>query len=485
LRPLWVTQTSTLPHTAPDFPDFHPVILCTASRRVRGAEASEGGYIQGAADDHEAWSHGLTPALFWANKDALLQTNEEELPAKIGSLVSQDRETDAVTTLVNPTTSLYISASSHVDLTPFDTVVSCTPSPLPQPHLLNAGVRSYLHLACQTGKLGSRSLRAQLPALLTLPPTAAGKTLICCPTGKDVSVGTALAYLCLYAADDGTLDLSTKQRRSIDKVLIKQRLSWITTSNAALNPSRATLQSVNSVLMSSATGKSGMAEVRNPAEFDADWALIPVLTRPLVLGSASDPNHTLPNTPHSLFAAWQDSSWTFTRTLTSALPSHPSGLVTGTARFTPMPLAYTLLYSETGEFVTETGMKFTARRRYVYQLIHPDSSDCDSDSDESKADPFIRVCFFDDEERRDGVGADGQGVGGVFVEMGRLSLEEGEIRALNRAQHLCGEDVYAARWVFCGDLSGGEGWWEVRYDVKGPKKEYVSSTRYTRAGLEE
>jgi tRNA A64-2'-O-ribosylphosphate transferase len=23
-------------------------------------------------------------------------------------------------------------------------------------------------------------------------------------------------------------------------------------------------------------------------------------------------------------------------------------------------------------------------------------------------------------------------------------------------------------------------WWEVRYDVKGPKKDYVSSTRYER-----
>ncbi|KAJ4379070.1 tRNA A64-2'-O-ribosylphosphate transferase [Didymella sp. IMI 355093] len=497
LRPLWVTQTSTVPHTAPEFPEFHPVILCTASRRVRGAEASEGGYIQGAADDHEAWSHGLTPALFWNNKDALLRTNEEGLPAKISSLVSQDRETDAVTTLVKPSTSLYISTSSHVDLATFDTVVSCTPEPLPQPHLADAGVKAYLHLACQTGKLGSRDLRNQLPALRSLTPTASGKTLICCPTGKDLSVGTALAYLCLYAADDGAVDLSAaKESRGIDKLLIKQRLSWITTSNPALNPSRATLQSVNSVLMSSETRKSVLAEVKNPADFDAEWALLPrpptlelerLHTSPSVLGSASESDRALPNAMQSIFAAWQDSMWTFTRTLESVLPTHPSGRVTGTARFTRTPLANTLLYSETGEFVTETGMKFTARRRYVYQLIHPS----ESDESESKGEPFIRVRFFDDEVRRDSVDADGQGVGALFVEMGSLSLEGGELRAQNRAQHLCGEDLYAARWAFCRDLacgedfSGGKSWWEVRYDVKGPKKEYVSSTRYTRGALEE
>lgn len=513
-----MTQSSTLPHNTPDFPGFHPIVLCTASRRVRGAEASEGGYIQGAADDHEAWSHGLTPALFWSHKDSLLQTNEEDLPTKIASLVSQERVTDAVTTLIKPTSNLFVSASENLDLTSFDTVISCTPQPLSQPLLKDAAIKAYLHLPCQIGKLGSRDLRNQLPALRSLPSTTAGKTLICCPTGKDLSVGTALAYLCLYATSDGTVNLSQpREARDIDKTFIKQRLSWITTSNPALNPSRATLQSVNSVLMSHSpeTGKGALQETRTASDFDSNWApLLPPPTSKLEAARLDSPApadtpgsdrnndaHPAPAEshvatprnlpPHSpqdaIFATLENSTWRFTRHLSSALPTHPSGRVTGTATFTPTPLANTLLYTESGEFETDSGMKFTARRRYVYQLVRAVDSDQGDRGKDGEEGTFIRVRFFDDAVRRDDIGGNGEGVGGLFVEMGSLSghagIAGGELVAKNRGSHLCGEDLYAASWTFSSRMAGkgeeGEQWWEVRYDVKGPKKEYVSTTRYT------
>ena len=523
LRPLWVTQNSSLPHDIPDFPDFHPVILCTASRRVRGAEASEGGYIQGAADDHEAWSHGLTPPLFWSNKDELLRTNEKDLQTKIAELVSQDRGTDAVSTLIRPTNTLYVSASQNIDLTLFDTVVSCTPEPLPQTLLKNAGVKAYLHLSCQTGKLGSRDLRNQLPALHHLPtsshPTntdAPPKTLICCPTGKDLSVGTALAYLCLYVSDNGTVTLQkARESRDIDKTFIKQRLSWITTSNPALNPSRATLQSVNSVLMSSTAAPSTLPEWQDPALHDQDWNPLPApptsALSALALHSTASPDPTKapdsenemlaphadpPSLPHTIFAALASSSWSFTRSLRSSLPTYPSGTVVGIASFTPAPLSNTLLYAEEGMFTTDTGLVFTARRKYVYQLITTSSSSSTSSSAVEEGgegdEQFIRVRFFDDTVRRDDIGSRGEGVGGLFVEMGELrDGADGIVEARNREQHLCGEDLYGASWRFARSMVDGkratdgkerdrEGkWWEVRYDVKGPKKDYVSTTRYS------
>jgi tRNA A64-2'-O-ribosylphosphate transferase len=46
LRPFWVTRDSSTLANQYEFHDCHPVVLCTASRRVRGAELSEGGYIQ-------------------------------------------------------------------------------------------------------------------------------------------------------------------------------------------------------------------------------------------------------------------------------------------------------------------------------------------------------------------------------------------------------------------------------------------------------
>lgn len=528
-----MTQTSTLPDTKPDFSDFHPVILCTASRRVQGAEASEGGYVQGAADDHEAWSHGLTPSLFWSNRDELLRTNESDLPEKIAGLVKQDRGADAMLTLIRPTSTLYVSASQNVDLTPFDTVISCTLEPLPQALLKYAGVRIYLHLPCQNGKLGSRDLRTQLPALrqiasISLLGEGMKKTLICCPTGKDLSIGTALSYLCLFVNEDGEVRMQesryTKAKqmftekghaRDIDKLLIKQRLSWITTSNPALNPSRATLQSVNSVLMSSEPPSSPLPKFKNPTLCDEKWNPLP---RPCCLAPLSDHSEctsnsclvTYPgNSPlcrppyvrHNkdgshgqfdaffLFGRFSDTKWSFTRTLRSVLPSHPSGTVVGTATFSETSLPHTFLYTEEGEFTTDSGMKFTTRKKYVYQLITEPASL-----------PRIVVKFFDDTAQSSSIGPDGSGVGGLFVEMGLLEKGTGNNKdrdediyqdigddgleavlvAKNKEQHLCGEDLYTASWRFAKAFLDDEGelWWEVRYDVKGPRKEYVSSTKY-------
>lgn len=55
LRPIWVTPDSSLPSFPPEFVDFMPLVLVTASRVVKG-EGVESEYIQGAGDDHEGWA---------------------------------------------------------------------------------------------------------------------------------------------------------------------------------------------------------------------------------------------------------------------------------------------------------------------------------------------------------------------------------------------------------------------------------------------
>ena len=67
-------------------------MLCSASKRVHGAEISAGGYIQGAGDDSESWALGLTPPLFWAHKDELLRRNEEDIPGLIAELLAREKE---------------------------------------------------------------------------------------------------------------------------------------------------------------------------------------------------------------------------------------------------------------------------------------------------------------------------------------------------------------------------------------------------------
>ncbi|KAK7612967.1 tRNA A64-2'-O-ribosylphosphate transferase [Phyllosticta paracitricarpa] len=257
LRPIWVTQESALPSSPPDFPTFHPIILCTSSRRVVGGEVSEGGYIQGAGDDAEGWANGLTPQLFWENKLQLLDTAEGELPELISNLLEQcsRSESNATSAAVPVKPATWLSVCPHASLTQnaadFDAVISCTEAS--DAALKQQKKSKYCHLKCTTGKLGSRDLRIALPALEAfMRDLPAGNSLVVsCGTGKDISVGVALAVLCLYADERGACRTRTlAPTASINKSFIKQRLSWIMTSFPDAKPSRATLQSINAFLFS-------------------------------------------------------------------------------------------------------------------------------------------------------------------------------------------------------------------------------------------
>ena len=198
---------------------YNTVICCTASRRVIGAEASENGYIQGAGDDSEGWSHGLTPTEFWKHKDQLLNTTEEDMPALIQYLIRicpDIGDNDAVRL---GSSSLYIGTirnTSSPEL--YDGIIVCgnvSPSkPDSNPEDARRHGARILHFLCGDGKLGSRALRSQLPLLLPFvkslpigdkPP----KILLACSTGKDLSIGVALTVLCLFFDDDCMLILYT------------------------------------------------------------------------------------------------------------------------------------------------------------------------------------------------------------------------------------------------------------------------------------
>ncbi|KIW97156.1 uncharacterized protein Z519_02548 [Cladophialophora bantiana CBS 173.52] len=227
----------------------HNIVLCSASRRVRGAESSEGGYIQGAGDDSEGWSHGLTAELFWKHRQLLMQTPEDELPALIEELLRQENEargTGISVTKITPTSNLHVAVGPIESLDGFDLIINCQGD-------AQGSTSKAICLSCGPGKFGSRELREKLPdvvsavnnLLLTRPQS---QILITCTTGKDLSVGVAVAILCLCYDDEGHLR-EAADRLVVEKQLVKRRLAWITCSKQDANPSRATLQAVNSFLM--------------------------------------------------------------------------------------------------------------------------------------------------------------------------------------------------------------------------------------------
>ncbi|KAH8809336.1 tRNA a64-2'-o-ribosylphosphate transferase-like protein [Xylogone sp. PMI_703] len=305
LRPFWITpdtytQTTIGRNTLPGnnngssvpieiFRDFHPVICCTVSRRVEAGEISAGGYIQGAGDDTENWAQGLTAPIFWANKDLLMHTEEADLAKLIKELVSKAQD-EAGTIIdsekgdfdycklkcINPTTSLFITTTSAL---PTHNVVTSTTSMNKTTFTILLGTASLtpestwqksttcLELSLGAHKTGSRNLRLALPFIIsrlsshiqkcssngTNSNSREPRIIIACPTGKDLSIGTALAILCLFYDERGRIyDIDGEndtKKNIVNKTFIRQRMGWISTSLPDANPSRQTLQSVNSFLM--------------------------------------------------------------------------------------------------------------------------------------------------------------------------------------------------------------------------------------------
>ncbi|KAK5166090.1 tRNA A64-2'-O-ribosylphosphate transferase [Saxophila tyrrhenica] len=249
----WATPDSPLSSPPQSLSGRNLVVLCTASGRTMAGKPADFDYVQGAADDHESWAHGLTPQLFWSNNGLLSSASEEELPLVIQNLVSKGKtqSTSRKPVVIKPTSNIFISDNAaaremHRD---FGIAVSCSEKPdaLLSEHL----GEKYIHLCCTTGKVGSRQLRSVLPRLSLVAASLSYDTrvLITCQTGRDLAVGVALALICLRCGNDGEIAPSPHAPRPLNKTLIKQRLSWIMVSMPDAVPSRATLQSVNAFLL--------------------------------------------------------------------------------------------------------------------------------------------------------------------------------------------------------------------------------------------
>jgi tRNA A64-2'-O-ribosylphosphate transferase len=132
-----------------------------------------------------------------------------------------------------------------------------------------------VYIPVVAGKKGQNHfLQTTLPTATALirDRLADGKRIcIVCESGKDLSVGVALAALQLFFQDNGRLvsivdpDLKLSQGAFyiliylqshgliciiVDKKSIRTRLEWIIASRPQANPSRATLKRVNEFLLS-------------------------------------------------------------------------------------------------------------------------------------------------------------------------------------------------------------------------------------------
>lgn len=197
-----------------DESDFHPVVCCTVSRRLPSLEASDAGYVQGAADDSESWALGITPQMLWEHAGKLLDTPEEELPDLVRELSVASVNWGQKVTQVQPTKNIFIGQLGKADGGSFDGIVVCsTKSKSKSGNIsISDAVKSSqkFELDCGEGKLGSRALRSQLPLVNQFIERLSFQKkepmlLFACSTGKDLSAGAALVALCLFFDDHGKL----------------------------------------------------------------------------------------------------------------------------------------------------------------------------------------------------------------------------------------------------------------------------------------
>jgi hypothetical protein len=156
--------------------------------------------------------------------------------------------------------------------------------------------------------------------------------------------------------------------------------------------------------------------------------------------------------------------WTLQRKIDSRHASSPGGVLKGVAHFHPrIPTSPTFaaeyLYIESGTFTMDTGFSFPATRRYVY-----------------------RYNEFTDQISTYFVEEDGETAGAVFNRLVFEKPRSAEKGWLAKSSHWCSPDQYECLLEFrfrgVGLRSLG-----VRYDVKGPSKDYTHESWYERPPL--
>ncbi|KAF3989299.1 hypothetical protein FT663_02846 [Candidozyma haemuli var. vulneris] len=244
------------------------IVVCLTASAASMENLSGWHYVQGAADDHELWATKeicggkLDASVFW---DVVQETSEDksvvdsttrnlkhwlsdgELTRRINSIyeersASHSGGSDA-TGLGETGVSIGVidESTTYADLESYEVVIVLSSTFKVDVPQKNTTV--VLQYPIPDGKPGSKELRTLLPQIMT--SIGHHKTVaVLCNSGKDISVGVALCILCQRF----TIDWQPSTGHLVNKDVVKQHLGKISDFRK-VNPSRNTLQSVNTFLM--------------------------------------------------------------------------------------------------------------------------------------------------------------------------------------------------------------------------------------------
>lgn len=284
LRPIWVYPGSSLLSSSLDlFTDqlagsskwetpngIIPIILCTVSYQCQDGVDQKHGftYVQGAADDHELWADKLSSSTFWDNfdflgdpnksEDELLRFIEQKVTITQNSLIKNDdiypfSTIDKITShlhlgcLIN--NNIFTNNTAESLLKKYSLSIICND---PFDSIIDKKYDGYIRFypLKSESKKSSRDLRISLIDISKRINERINEKLpilICCNTGKDISIGIVLVALC----QNYDLSWNLNPNNDISKNIIRKHLTRLISclEGRNINPSRMTLNSVNAFLM--------------------------------------------------------------------------------------------------------------------------------------------------------------------------------------------------------------------------------------------
>lgn len=227
--------------------EYTPILLVTCSEMLRDGEDKSNGfsYVQGAGDDHELWSMGLTPRNFWENqqlfsKSQLLKSSNIDIIQMIENLkrkeeLIMDETEDNLFKIWDITPKLsFGSIRPNCEL-------NYKPKSFEKVIVLEGSVKGeckgvIIFPLESNSKKSSKQLRLELPKIM-LNLNSNERTLIVCSTGWDLSPCVSICYLLKLEGGN------------INKIKIRQKLMELIKINSQVNPQRVTLNSINSFLI--------------------------------------------------------------------------------------------------------------------------------------------------------------------------------------------------------------------------------------------
>ncbi|KAH9815190.1 tRNA A64-2'-O-ribosylphosphate transferase [Melampsora americana] len=275
LRPVWCCPTSIC--TAidshldqDDLPSYYPVVCLSASKIVTDASTTyrTGGYtyVQGAGDDHESWSQGLTPKIFWKYATKFLSASRHDIPNLLREIFAEQESKNQASAFSQQSfdiqeTALNIKLAdgmttleSQTSIGNLLTVLVSTSTNQIQIFKQGDDAKEVFQIEGDQSVLKNfnKTLSHINPKCLQAL-RAKGKLCIIaggCHKAQAQDLVVAMALCVLVETFDDAKQLRTQPVARIDKSLIRSRLQWmIEASDGSLNPSRSVLKRVNNFLI--------------------------------------------------------------------------------------------------------------------------------------------------------------------------------------------------------------------------------------------